>query len=451
MENNNQNLNQKSFSSGDEFRMRQYIFSDLSKAEIEKLVLRNVDTNNQIRESVENIIKEVKTNGDTALKNFALQFDKVDLPNLFIEKNEINQLANDISDEVKQAINVAYINIKKFHESQISKEEKVETTAGVSCWREIRAIERVGLYIPGGTAVLPSTFLMLGIPAKIAGCNEIVVCSPPQKTGSINGYIAYVAQLLEIDKIYLVGGAQAVAAMAYGTESIPKVDKIFGPGNQFVTMAKTLVQSTTNTAIDMPAGPSEVLVIADETANPVFVASDLLAQCEHGIDSQAVLVSTSALIIEQTQIELKKQLQILPRKEIAAKAIENSYSVLVKDLEEAMIFSNENAPEHLILATDNWKDITNHIINAGSVFAGNLTPESAGDYASGTNHTLPTSAYARSYSGVSLDSFVKKITFQHISESGIKNLGPTIEILAEIEGLQAHKNAVSVRLQEIKE
>ncbi|MBU0697190.1 MAG: histidinol dehydrogenase [Bacteroidetes bacterium] len=431
--------------------MKQYNYKDLSKVDIQKLVARNVDANNRIRESVETIISEVKAKGDEALKSYALKFDGVDLDSLFIEKEEINRLANQISEKTKNAINIAYQNIKKFHETQISKEEKVETTTGVTCWREARAIERVGLYIPGGTAVLPSTFLMLGVPAKIAGCKEIVVCSPPQKSGEVNGYLAYVAQLLGINKIYLAGGAQAVTAMAYGTESIPKVDKIFGPGNQYVTMAKTLVQSTTNTAIDMPAGPSEVLVIADETANPIFVASDLLAQAEHGVDSQAVLVCSSQKIIDKTILELEKQLFVLPRKEIAAKAIDNSYVVLVKDLQEAMTFSNEYAPEHLILATDNWQKITDQILNAGSVFAGNLTPESAGDYASGTNHTLPTSAYARSYSGVSLDSFVKKITFQHISESGIKNLGPSIEILAEIEGLQAHKNAVSLRLKEIKE
>jgi histidinol dehydrogenase len=429
--------------------MKIYNYKNLSKEDIQNLVLRNVDSNNQIRESVETIITEVKANGDEALKSYALKFDGVALHSLFIEKEEISRLAAQISEKTKAAINIAYQNIKKFHETQICQEKKVETTSGVTCWREVRAIERVGLYIPGGTAVLPSTFLMLGIPAKIAGCKEIVVCSPPQKSGEVNGYLAYVAQLLGIDKIYLSGGAQAVAAMAYGTESIPKVDKIFGPGNQYVTMAKTLVQSTTNTAIDMPAGPSEVLVIADETANPIFVAADLLAQAEHGIDSQAVLVCSSQKIIEQTQIELEKQLAVLPRKEIAAKAIDNSYAVLVKDLEEAMIFSNENAPEHLILATDNWENITDKIVNAGSVFAGNLTPESAGDYASGTNHTLPTSAYARSYSGVSLDSFVKKITFQHISENGIRNLGPSIEVLAEIEGLQAHKNAVTVRLENI--
>jgi histidinol dehydrogenase len=429
--------------------MRQYNFKALSKADVNKLILRNTDSGNAIRESVLNIIEEVKTHGDDALKNFAQKFDQVDLQQLYIGKDALAKLVAEIPQQVKDAITTAYQNIKKFHESQTSIKQVIETSAGVNCWRESRAIERVGLYIPGGSAVLPSTFLMLGIPAIIAGCKEIVVCSPPQKNGSVNGYIAFVAQLLGIEKIYLAGGAQAVAAMAYGTASIPKVDKIFGPGNQFVTMAKTIVQSTTNTAIDMPAGPSEVLVIADETANPVFVAADLLAQAEHGPDSQAVLVSTSASLIEQSLEEVNKQLAVLPRKDVAAKALTNSYTVLVDDLGEAMDFSNEYAPEHLILATDNWQLITDKIINAGSVFLGNLTPESAGDYASGTNHTLPTSAYARSYSGVSLDSFVKKITFQHISESGIKNLGPTVEILAEIEGLQAHKNAVSVRLENI--
>jgi histidinol dehydrogenase len=431
--------------------MKTYNYQDLSKADLQNLVLRNSDSGNEIRETVESIIAAVKLNGDETLKAYALKFDKVELKSLFIEKEEIAALANEISEEVKQAINTAYTNIRKFHETQISKEAKVETTVGVTCWRETRAIEKVGLYIPGGSAVLPSTFLMLGIPAKIAGCKEIVVCSPPQKNGSINGYIAYVAQLLGVERVYLVGGAQAVAAMAYGTDSIPKVDKIFGPGNQFVTMAKTIVQSTTNTAIDMPAGPSEVLVIADETANPVFVAADLLAQAEHGADSQAVLVTTSESILAETLKEVEKQIAVLPRQEIAAKAIANSYAVLVNDLQEAMRFSNEYAPEHLILATENWQSITAAIVNAGSVFLGNLTPESAGDYASGTNHTLPTSAYAKSYSGVSLDSFVKKITFQHISESGIKNLGPTVEILAEIEGLQAHKNAMSVRLVKNKD
>jgi histidinol dehydrogenase len=303
------------------------------------------------------------------------------------------------------------------------------------------------LYIPGGTAVLPSTFLMLGIPARIAGCHEIVVCTPPAKDGKVNPFIAYVALLLNVDKVYLSGGAQAIGAMAYGTETIPKTDKIFGPGNQFVTKAKTIIQSTTTTAIDMPAGPSEVLVIADETANPVFIAADLLAQAEHGVDSQAVLVTNSANIAQQTVKELTQQLLVLPRAEIAAKAIENSYFVITNDLGEAMQFSNQYAPEHLILATESWQQIAPKIINAGSVFLGNLTPESVGDYASGTNHTLPTSSYAKAYSGVSVDSFVKKITFQHITPDGISNIGPTVEILAELEGLQAHKNAVTVRMK----
>jgi histidinol dehydrogenase len=431
--------------------LKVYVYQDFNANTIQKLVLRNTDADNQIRETVDNIITEVKNTGDKALLAFADKFDGLKLSKLFVGGEEIATLANTISAEAKAALTVAFQNIKKFHETQISKEQKTETTEGVTCWREVRAIEKVGLYIPGGTAVLPSTFLMLGVPAKIAGCKEIIVCSPPQKhtngQASINGYLAFVAQLLEIDKIFMVGGAQAIAAMAYGTESITKVDKIFGPGNQFVTMAKTIVQATTNTSIDMPAGPSEVLVIADETANPIYVAADILAQCEHGKDSQAVLVSTSRELIIQTQQQLKLQLANLPRKEIAAKALENSYIVCADNLSQAMDFSNQYAPEHLILATENWERITSKIINAGSVFLGNLTPESAGDYASGTNHTLPTSAYAKSYSGVSLDSFIKKITFQHINNIGIQNLGPTIEILADLEGLQAHKNAVTVRLK----
>lgn len=430
--------------------LKQYNYKNLSEADVAKLVLRNTDTNNTIRETVSNIIADVQQNGDAALVAFADKFDGLKLDKLFVDEEEISALANTISAEAKAALTVAYNNIKKFHETQISKEQKVETTAGVTCWREVRAIEKVGLYIPGGTAVLPSTFLMLGVPAKIAGCKEIIVCSPPQKNtegkASINGYLAFVAQLLGIGKIYLVGGAQAVAAMAYGTQTITKVDKIFGPGNQYVTMAKTIVQATTNTSIDMPAGPSEVLLIADETANPIFVAADMLAQCEHGVDSQAVLVCTSVDIITQTLQQLQIQLDTLPRKNIAAKALENSYVILTDNLGQVMDFSNQYAPEHLILATDNWAHITPQIINAGSVFLGNLTPESAGDYASGTNHTLPTSGYAKSYSGVSVDSFVKKITFQHISQAGIQNLGPTIEVLAELEGLGAHKNAVTVRL-----
>ncbi len=429
--------------------LKVYNYNELSEADIKQLTLRNTDSGNEIRETVENILSNVKQNGDQALRYYALTFDKVTLDNLFTDEKELSELAEQVSDEQKQAIKTAYQNILKFHQTQYHTEEKVETMPGVTCWRELRPIEKVGLYIPGGTAVLPSTFLMLGIPAKIAGCKEIVVCSPPQKNGKINPYIAFVAQLLGIKKVFLVGGAQAVAAMAYGTESIPKVDKIFGPGNQYVTKAKTIVQSTTVTAIDMPAGPSEVLIIADETANPVFVAADLLAQAEHGVDSQSVLVSTSQKLIDETILELEKQLPVLPRAAITQKAMANSYAVFTGNLLESMDFSNQYAPEHLILATNNWQQITEKIINAGSVFLGNLTPESAGDYASGTNHTLPTSAYARAYSGVSVDSFVKKITFQHLTPEGLQNIGKTVEILAELEGLQAHKNAVTVRLKDI--
>lgn len=425
-----------------------YKLGDLDQKKIKELCLRNADGNNNIRTIVENIIDEVKLKGDEALRAFAGKFDGIKLNQLYIDKEEIDRLASEAGDAEKQALQLAYNNIRKFHETQLIKENKVETTTGVVCWRETRAIEKVGLYIPGGTAVLPSTFLMLGIPARLAGCAEIIVCSPPQKDGKVNSYLAYCAQLLGIERIYLVGGAQAVAAMAYGTESIMKVDKIFGPGNQYVTKAKTIIQSESQTAIDMPAGPSEVLVIADSTANPVYVAADLLAQAEHGTDSQAVLVSNSKQIIDQTIIELNKQLLDLPRQEIAAKAIKNSYAILTNDLDEAINFSNEYAPEHLILATDSWEAMIHKVINAGSVFLGHLTPESAGDYASGTNHTLPTSSYARAYSGVSVDSFVKKITFQHISRVGMENLGPSVEVLAALEGLDAHKNAITVRLMQ---
>ena len=424
-----------------------YKLSDLDQDKIKELCLRNSDVDNNIRTIVENIIAEVKLNGDRALQAYAQEFDGINLNQLYIGKEEIDRLSVEAGDKEKQALQLAYNNIQKFHQIQIIKENKVETTTGVICWRETRAIEKVGLYIPGGTAVLPSTFLMLGIPAKLVGCAEIIVCSPPQKNGKVSPYLAYCAQLLGIERIYLVGGAQAVAAMAYGTESIPKVDKIFGPGNQYVTKAKTIIQSESQTAIDMPAGPSEVLVIADDTANPVYVAADLLAQAEHGTDSQAVLVSTSAEIIAQTIAEIEKQLLDLPRRDIAAKAIANSYAILASDLVEAMRFSNEYAPEHLILATDKWESLIDKIINAGSVFLGHYTPESAGDYASGTNHTLPTSAYAKAYSGVSVDSFVKKITFQHISKIGIENLGPAVEVLASLEGLDGHRNAITVRLK----
>jgi histidinol dehydrogenase len=428
-------------------KMKIYNYNKLVPSDIEALVERNADPANEVRDVVEEILARVKLHGDEALYDYALQFGGMVLDKLYLTKSELLEIALDVSDEQKDALNTAYKNILAFHQTQLKTEDKVETMPGVTCWREVRAIEKVGLYIPGGTAVLPSTFLMLGIPARIAGCSEIVVCTPPQKDGKVNPFIAYVALLLGIETVYLAGGAQAVAAMAYGTDTIPKTDKIFGPGNQYVTKAKTIIQSTTTTAIDMPAGPSEVLVIADETANPAYVAADLLAQAEHGTDSQAVLVANSTQIAEQAIEELNKQLPLLPRADIAAKAIENSYIVVTDTLDEAMQFSNAYAPEHLILATANWQQLTGSIINAGSVFLGNLTPESAGDYASGTNHTLPTSSYAKAYSGVSVDSFVKKITFQHISPEGIRNIGPTVETLAQLEGLQAHKNAVSMRLK----
>ncbi|MES2809016.1 MAG: histidinol dehydrogenase [Bacteroidota bacterium] len=427
--------------------MKTYKYSDLTTDDITKLVQRNVDPANEIRAIVEEVLATVQQNGDRALFDYAEKFDKVNLSKLYLDKAELEEIAASVSADQKAALDLAYNNIYKFHQTQVKTEDKVETMPGVTCWRELRPIEKVGLYIPGGTAVLPSTFLMLGIPARIAGCHEIVVCSPPQKNGKVNAFIAYVALQLGVDRIYMAGGAQAIAAMAYGTETISKVDKIFGPGNQFVTKAKTIIQSTTTTAIDMPAGPSEVLVIADETAKPEFIAADLLAQAEHGIDSQSILVTTSAQIAEATIAEVEKQTVVLPRAEIVKQALDNSYIVVTNTLSEAMSFSNVYAPEHLILATDNWQEITGNIINAGSVFLGNLTPESAGDYASGTNHTLPTSSYARAYSGVSVDSFVKKITFQHISPDGIKNIGPSVEILAELEGLHAHKNAVSVRMK----
>jgi histidinol dehydrogenase len=430
--------------------MEIFNYSDLSKEDITRLVQRNVDPGNEIRALVEDVIDHVKQHGDRALFDYAHRFDNVELTKLYLDKTELAEIAAAVSHEQQEALQTAYANIYKFHKAQVKPEDKIETMPGVTCWRELRAIEKVGLYIPGGTAVLPSTFLMLGIPARIAGCNEIVVCSPPQKNGKVNAFIAYVALMLGIDRVYLAGGSQAIAAMAYGTETVAKVDKIFGPGNQFVTKAKTIIQSTTTTAIDMPAGPSEVLVIADSTAKPGYVAADLLAQAEHGIDSQSILICTTETIAQQTLKEVEKQLQVLPRAAIARQAIDNSYVIITQNLDEAMDFSNCYAPEHLILATERWREITGKIINAGSVFLGNLTPESAGDYASGTNHTLPTSGFSKAYSGVSVDSFVKKITFQHLTQEGIENIGPSVEILAEMEGLHAHKNAVSVRISNKK-
>ena len=429
--------------------LKTYTYAALDEQLTEKLVTRNADESHEIHERVVRIIQDVKQGGDATLRELTAKFDGVELDSLALDTDELTSLAMGIGREEQRALEIAFSNIHRFHTTQQRRERTVETMPGVKCWREPRPIERVGLYVPGGSAVLPSTLLMLGVPARIAGCKEIVVCSPPQTNGLVNGYVAYCLHLLQIKRIYLVGGAQAVAAMAYGTQTIPRVDKIFGPGNQYVTEAKRIIQSTTNTSIDMPAGPSEVLVIADDSANPAFVAADLLAQAEHGADSQAVLVSTSAPLVDKVQEALREQIAVLPRADVAAKALSNSYAVVCDTLEEAMAFSNRYAPEHLIIESDEWQRLTRLIINAGSVFVGHLTPESAGDYASGTNHTLPTSGYARSYSGVSVDSFVKKITFQHISEQGLQQLGPTVEVLAALEGLQAHKHAVSVRLQEL--
>lgn len=401
-------------------------------------------------EKVRGIIAKVRTEGDAALRQFSKEFDKVEFTNLKVSSVEIEYAISQVSDELKEAISVAAKNIKTFHESQKSTETEVETMPGITCWRQNVAIENVGLYIPGGTAPLFSTILMLAIPAQIAGCKRLVLCTPPDKNGNINPAILYTASFLGITEIYKVGGAQAIAALAFGTESISKVNKIFGPGNQFVTKAKELVQQS-GVAIDMPAGPSEVLIIADENADADFVASDLLSQAEHGVDSQVVLVTNDADLIEKVEIALQEQLQQLPRMEFAKKALENSFSVVLDTIYDCIDFSNLYAPEHLILAVQNSVSYVGEIQNAGSVFLGNYSCESAGDYASGTNHTLPTNGYARSYSGVSLDSFVKKITFQKITKTGLQNIGKTIEIMAEAEQLFAHKNAVSIRLKKIED
>lgn len=401
-----------------------------------------------LRQTVAEILDEVKRNGDAALRKFARKFDKVELEDLRVGEAEFSEAETQISDELKRAIQTAKANIEKFHAAQAEKPNVIETTEGVFCWRKNVPIEKVGLYIPAGTAPLFSTVLMLAVPAKVAGCREIVLCSPCDERGKINAATLYAAKLCGVTKIFKIGGAQAIAAMAFGTESVPRCFKIFGPGNQFVTEAKLQI-SLDGTAIDMPAGPSEVAVFADESAIPSFVAADLLSQAEHGADSQVLLVSTSAEVIENSLRELEKQLEVLPRREIAAEALANSTAVLVESPETAVELLNEYAAEHLILAVENADEIAEQITNAGSVFVGNYSCESAGDYASGTNHTLPTNGFAKNFSGVSLDSFVKKITFQKLTADGIRNLGRTIECLAEAENLQAHKNAISVRLEEI--
>ncbi len=412
------------------------------------ILQRPTQTVNDIESSVNTIFDSVKMNGDVAISKFTKQFDKVNLNTFLVSQNEIEIAINTISNELKEAITLAKSNIEKFHNAQQTDAVFVETTKGVQCWQEKRPIKKVGLYIPGGTAPLFSTVLMLAIPANIAGCKEIVMCSPPDKNGEINSAILYAANLCGVTKIYKVGGIQAIAGMTFGTESIPKVSKIFGPGNQFVTVAKQLATKF-GVAIDMPAGPSELLVFADDSANAAFVASDLLSQAEHGVDSQVLLVSTSKEIIESVKSELQKQLSELTRKEIATQAISNSRFIYVENKEVALELINEYAPEHFIICSENEVYFIDNIDNAGSVFIGNYTPESAGDYASGTNHTLPTNGFSKAYSGVNLDSFLKSITFQKISKVGLQNIGGAIETMAEAEGLQAHKNAVSIRLKEI--
>lgn len=414
-----------------------------------KQLARPVQKTKEINKIVKPILKKVQKNGDKALRKFAQEYDHVQLESLVVTPEEIQAALTLVSKELKEAIGVAKTNIERFHAAQANPELIEEVMPGVICRRKNVPIQRVGLYIPGGTAPLFSTVLMLGIPAVLAGCAEIVLCTPPNREGKIHPAILYTAQLVGISKINKVGGAQAVAALTFGTESVPQVDKIFGPGNQYVTAAKQLATKY-GVAIDMPAGPSEVLVYADETAIPAFVASDLLSQAEHGVDSQVVLVTPSEKFAKKVLKEIEIQLEALPRKDIAAKALQNSTAVVMEDESKALALINHYAPEHLIIAVENEEEAVNAIYNAGSVFIGNFTPESAGDYASGTNHTLPTYGYARNYSGVSLDSFVKKITYQKITAEGLKKLGPVVEVMAANELLEAHKNAVTIRLNYLK-
>jgi histidinol dehydrogenase len=416
-----------------------------NKSEWTELLKRPAMDVASLEATVAAVLADVKANGDEAVKKYTLQFDNVQIGNLLVTEAEFSAAEKNVSKELKAAIQLAKNNIAKFHISQKEELKIIETATGVKCWRKSIGIEKVGLYIPGGSAPLFSTILMLGIPAGIAGCKEIVLCTPPTPSGEINPAILYTAKLVGISKVFKIGGVQAIGAMTYGTKSVPKVYKIFGPGNQYVTCAKQLINKE-GLAIDMPAGPSEVAVLADESCIPAFVAADLLSQAEHGADSQVILVSDNETVIANVQAELKKQLELLPRKELAAKALDNSKAILVKDKNEAIELLNEYAPEHLIIACKDDEQIAEKIINAGSVFLGNYSCESAGDYASGTNHTLPTNGYAKAYSGVSLDSFVKKVTFQKLTKQGIETIGNAIELMAEAEGLQAHKNAVSLRI-----
>lgn len=414
-----------------------------------ELLKRPVMNTENLFDTVRGIIDRVKAEGDCAVLRYEEQFDKVALGALTVTEEEQKEAEALVSEELKKAIRLAKQNIETFHAVQCFEGKRIETQPGVTCWQKAVAIEKVGLYIPGGTAPLFSTVLMLAVPAKIAGCKEIVLCTPPGKDGKVHPAVLFAAKVAGVNRIFKAGGVQAIAAMAYGTESIPKVYKIFGPGNQYVTAAKQLV-SLRDVAIDMPAGPSEVEVLADETANPAFVAADLLSQAEHGVDSQAMLITTSSALQQAVKEEVERQLALLPRKEIAEKSLANSKLIVVRNMDEAIELTNSYAPEHLIIETAEYMSVAERIVNAGSVFLGSLTPESAGDYASGTNHTLPTNGYAKAYSGVSLDSFIRKITFQEIKPEGIRTIGPAIEEMAANEFLNAHKNAVTVRLAELK-
>ncbi len=422
------------------------IYKYPSQEELKELLKRPVRDASQLNATVAAVLADIKAKGDAAVREYEEKFDHVRLDDLAVTTAEMLEAEQLVSNDLKNALEQAHKNIEKFHASQKFHAEHVQVTDGVECWQQSVPIQKVGLYIPGGTAPLFSTVLMLATPAKIAGCEEIVLCTPPAKDGKVNPAILVAARIAGVSKIFKIGGVQAIGAMAYGTESVPKVYKIFGPGNQFVMCAKQQV-SLHDVAIDMPAGPSEVEVLADETSNPVFVAADLLSQAEHGVDSQVLLVTKDEQIIDKVQQEVDRQLALLPRNEIAAQALQYSKILLVRDDEEMMSVTNQYAPEHLIIETRNYMELAQKVVNAGSVFLGSLTPESAGDYASGTNHTLPTNGYAVAYNGVNLDSYNRKITFQHITKEGIESIGRTVELMAEAEGLDAHKNAMTVRMK----
>ena len=425
------------------------LISNPDKSQWQEILKRPVMNTENLFDTVRSVIDRVKEEGDRAVLDYEEKFDKVVLSSLAVSEEEQQEAENLVSEDLKAAIRLAKQNIETFHAAQRFEGKKVQTQPGVTCWQKAVAIEKVGLYIPGGTAPLFSTVLMLAVPAKIAGCKELVLCTPPGRDGKVHPAVLFAAKVAGVNRIFKAGGIQAIAAMAYGTESVPKVYKIFGPGNQYVTAAKQLV-SLRDVAIDMPAGPSEVEVLADETANPVFVAADLLSQAEHGVDSQVILITTSVELQQAVKVEVERQLALLPRKEIAEKSLANSKLIVVDSMEEAIELTNAYAPEHLIIETEDYLSVAERIVNVGSVFLGSLTPESAGDYASGTNHTLPTNGYAKAYSGVSLDSFIRKITFQEIKPEGLNIIGPAIELMAANEQLDAHKNAVSVRLGQLE-